>query len=157
MAGPVPMLAYVSTHAHILSPNTNLFLSDWAVYESFKTAFIPGYPAYPVFQANSNPPPLDSSIAEIGLENESQVRLACRYAMCSAAGMSTAAVITNPFADQWRSHDRLHPKWRCDEEGDPGRVDPTNMEAGRMEWIHARCGHAGYLGSTCPLVSSLRA
>jgi len=71
MAGPVPMLAYVSTHAHIHPSNTNSFLSDWAAYETFKTAFIPGYSHTPVFRDNSNPPPLDSSIAEIGPGNES--------------------------------------------------------------------------------------
>ncbi len=50
-----------------------------------------------MLQANSKPPPLDPSIADIGPENESQVRLAGRYAMCSATGMSAAAVITNPL------------------------------------------------------------
>jgi hypothetical protein len=97
MAGPVPMLACVTTHTHTHSADTNPSLSDWAVYEALKTAFIPGYTPYPVFQANPNPSPLDPSIAENGPGNESQVRLAGRYAMCSAAGMSTAAVITNPL------------------------------------------------------------
>jgi len=71
MAGPVPMLAYVSTHAHIHSSNTNSFLSDWAAYETFKTGFIPGYPHTLVFRENSNPLLLDSSIAEIGPANKS--------------------------------------------------------------------------------------
>jgi len=97
MVGPVPMLACVTTHTHTHLSDTNPSLPDWAVYEALKTAFIPGYSAYPVFQANSNSPPLDPSIAESGPGNESQVRLAGRYAMCSAAGMSTAAVITNPL------------------------------------------------------------
>ena len=95
MVGPVPMLACVSAHTHTHSSDNNPSLPDWAVYEALKTTFIPGYSAYPV---NSNPPPLDPSIAAgIAPENESQVRLAGRYAMCSAAGMSTAAVITNPL------------------------------------------------------------
>ena len=94
MAGPVPMLACVRTHNHTHSSDINPSLPDWAVYEALKTAFIPGYSAYPV---NSNPPPLDPSIAGIAPANESQVRLAGRYALCSAAGMSTAAVITNPL------------------------------------------------------------
>ena len=47
MAGSVPMLAYVSTHAHIHSSSTNSFLSDWAAYGTFKTAFIPGYSPSP--------------------------------------------------------------------------------------------------------------
>jgi len=70
MAGSVPMLAYVCTHTYIYSFNTNSFVSDWAIYKTFKTAFIPGYSPYPVFQANSNPLPLELSIAEIGPENE---------------------------------------------------------------------------------------
>src|SRR6266404_4928967 len=49
------------------------------------------------------------------------------------------------MADQWRLHVRLHPKWRCDQEGHPTRTDSTNMEASRMERIHARCGYASYL------------
>jgi hypothetical protein len=77
--------------------NNDHYCADWAVYEALKTTFIPGYSPYPGFQANSNPPPLDPSIAEIGQENESQVRLAGRYAMCSVTGMSTAAFITNPL------------------------------------------------------------
>ena len=97
MTGSVPMSACVSAHTQTHSSDTNPSHPDWAVYEALKTAFIPGYSAYPVLQVNSKPPPLDPSIADIGPENESQVRLAGRYAMCSATGMSTAAVITNPL------------------------------------------------------------
>ena len=94
MAGPVPMLACVGSRTHTHSSDINPSLPDWAVYEALKTTFIPGYSAYPV---QSNPAPLEPSITGIAPENESQVRLAGRYAMCSAAGMSTAAVITNPL------------------------------------------------------------
>jgi len=98
MAGLDPTLAYVSTLLVFIRQNNSAPpFSDWAVYEALKTTFIPGYTPYPVFQANSNPPPLDPSVVEIHQESESQVRLAGRYAMCSAAGMSTAAFITNPL------------------------------------------------------------
>jgi len=79
---------------HSLTQHNDSPFSDWAVYEALKNAFIPGHSPYP---ANSNPPPLDLTITEVAQENESQVLLAGRYAICSAAGMSTAAVITNPL------------------------------------------------------------
>ena len=87
-------LAYVSTILMFINQIIVPPFSDWAAYEGLKTAFIPGYSPYPVFQADSNPPSLN---AEIHPKNESQVQLAGRYAMCSAAGMSTAAAITNPL------------------------------------------------------------
>jgi len=148
------------------SSNTNSFLSDWAVYETFKTAVIPGYSPYPVFRANSNTPPLDSSIAEIGPENESQVRLAGRYAMCSAAGMSTAAVITNPV-------DVVRTRWQTSGghmtvSTPNGDVTKKETLAGLIQQIWRQAGWSGfmrgagmrvnyYVGSLRSLVPSLRA